>query len=509
MKKYALYTVIGLVLAAALIIFVLPGGIGFLVKDRYLTMLNTVNKSGNLELRITKYHRGWFNSEATLEVKPSGSALIHLQDWSEGSNAKPITFLIDQTIQHGPILKLITAEGKTRWLFGQALLKSQTQPSIGAINSITLIRIGGSLLSAVTAPVIHYSNPEKHMLLIMKGLAMSLNLSADFNHINTRFNIPQLDLKTADFQQSISGFAAQYNLQKSPSGLMWGEKITAINDITWKTTKDNSQANIAGLYVDMRSSEARNKVTYAINATLNNLSIADQQYGPQQLDLVLNKLDLTTVLALTSALKKLRQVNSMPPEQLQTYSNLFAQLIRNGMEINIRKLSLNTHWGAPQLTAQLIWSPQPTDEPNQGLNLTQLNADAHLTLPARFLTQALNYTYQYLVKNKLLTPNPQNLSKLNSNPDYIAQEIISWWAQNRWITAQDGSYSLDVGYKKQAITVNGQALQGRSVFPSTIQQSSDSTTAANSKSGKSGSGGSDPKNPDVHTAGKVPKSGKK
>jgi len=63
---------------------------GIIVKNKYYEVVSIIKKDYDVDIKVINYKKGWFNSEATLEISDANR-----------SN-KPV--LLQQTLDHGPIV---------------------------------------------------------------------------------------------------------------------------------------------------------------------------------------------------------------------------------------------------------------------------------------------------------------------------------------------------------------------------------------------------------------------
>jgi uncharacterized protein YdgA (DUF945 family) len=96
-------------LALIVIIVFSPWITGIWFEKSYHNIISFYNAEGDVAIQILKYHRGWWKSEATLNVKIMNP---NVRLFWEGSHVKhpEFNFTVDQEIQHGPILYYDTKE---------------------------------------------------------------------------------------------------------------------------------------------------------------------------------------------------------------------------------------------------------------------------------------------------------------------------------------------------------------------------------------------------------------
>jgi hypothetical protein len=89
---------------------------GLLFEQKFLHTLETINEDERLKVNVLTYHGGWFSSHAKIQVTVINEDLKQLPALS-----LPTTFIIEQYIQHGPV---IFDKKKRIFTFGYALVQS-------------------------------------------------------------------------------------------------------------------------------------------------------------------------------------------------------------------------------------------------------------------------------------------------------------------------------------------------------------------------------------------------
>jgi len=454
-KRYYLPVIILIVLMG--LALTIPYSVGFVVQKRFAETLKVLSQSGSLQFNLESYHRGWFSSNATIRVKTKHPAMLN--QWLGSQSGTPVEFLVTQKIQHGPILKVVSPKGVTRWIMGQALITIRANPVVGSVHSITLVNLDGSLLSAITAPAIHFSNPDVNSDVKMMGFAATVQISRDFRKIILRVNTPKLVLITKDFQQEVANFSAEYDLKRSANGLYLGTKNTQISDASWQTPDQQLKIQLQGLSILSKSEEINAHVNYEVNTVLQNIIIDNVQYGQQQFNLAINKIDVASLLALSRELKNTQQAANVGWEQLLRYNQLATYLLSKGVEINLKNLSLDTKWGQPTLAMHIVLRPEARQVNSPVDLINDLTAKADLYLPAAFLTQALTVFNQALAMSSPTLPDIFHfIMTTNTDPNLqkLAQQKIAFWLENKWIVAEGDAYRVNFVFQDGQAIVNGQ-----------------------------------------------------
>ena len=104
--KYSASVVVGL----ALLALALPGLVGVMMANKYPQLITALNQSPEISVKLKSYQRGWFSSQATLQVAVFNAH--NLADTSADAFDHALTTIrITQQLQHGPITWFKQADG--------------------------------------------------------------------------------------------------------------------------------------------------------------------------------------------------------------------------------------------------------------------------------------------------------------------------------------------------------------------------------------------------------------
>lgn len=460
MKKWLLMGLSAVMVLFVGTVFLFPLGVGFFVQTKYPQMLQALSNSGDVQLKLLSYHRGWFNSEAAVQVKLAHPSLLKLSDWvSTDSEQPPIEFVITQNIEHGPWLVVTTHKGNSRLFFGQAMIKSHINPSMGDIDSMTLVKLGGSILTVLSAPDIKYVNKKEGVVAGLSGLTATLNLSPKLTEITGQVKLPRIMLRTNDYQQKISGLSARYKLFTSNSGLFLGDRFTKIDNVTWSTAEQHSKIKLNGLAMQSRSNEKQGRVNYELKAVLNTINLNDADYGPQQIDFAVKNLDIPGLLTLRQQLGQLQSNTHLSSMQLMKYNELFMMLLSKGLELDLRKIQLVTPWGKPFVVGRLILHPQTSLAMNMDTFLTYMDAKLHMEIPGPIMVQTLEKLNQTALGKELGLADATDADKTGDVTAVIRQRVkdkLTNWVENNLLIAQQDGYLFDLLFQNDKAYINGQ-----------------------------------------------------
>lgn len=469
MKKKLFYISLMMLILCALALWLLPLALGYLVQYRYHHMLGALSHATHSEIKIIDYKPHWFDSDVVLQVD-----LSHVMNfWHlpsdhhvKKSNPSSNRYLIVQKIIHGPIVRVHSADKKTRWLPGMALIETQpfkvnpTNPQVDTIHSLTLIRLTGSLLSGVTIPKLDYQNPQSGIFFQLQGLTASLDLSANLKQMSLQLQVPRIHFRNSEADQQLIGFSANYHLKRDKSGLFLGTTHHTIKQISWHSQQPQiGQFQIDGIEVTTESTEKNQRLDYHLKGKIQKIQINDADFGAQELDISLLGMDVPSLLALASEFKA-SSMNDQPFSfTMQRYQQPLDHLIKRGMEINLKKLLLSTAWGQPEVNGKIGWIKAL---PNQSLRQT-LHANLQFYLPVALLNRVLTVFYQrfstHLLLGNLIFGNPDiGITQTKEITQWV-QHTIQLWRDRQWLIPKgDDGYQVHLEYQSGQLKINEQPI---------------------------------------------------
>lgn len=131
----------GLALVLALVVLVAPAGLGFMAEGRYTHLLERLDTDQpGIEIEITEYERGWFNSRSELAleiVEPTLAELLVEGGWARGTE-EGARIDLSERIHHGPVPFTAPAPLSQRWRPGFAVLESRLEQSMPVVAELGL-----------------------------------------------------------------------------------------------------------------------------------------------------------------------------------------------------------------------------------------------------------------------------------------------------------------------------------------------------------------------------------
>jgi len=192
---------------------VTPFAIGFLVQHKYAEFIQTFSDNPNFNIAIENYHRGWFNSEATLKMtlKPA------LQ-----TPNKPTSFTITQYIQHGPLVYSMTPDMNMRWQFALAAFDSNINQKGFTAKNHSIVKLTGQIVTLSHDGNIKFSELKQAMPVDIKGFQSSFTISPDMKTVDGQVNIQNISVQSKTTKQEIQGLDGEVALNKNAQGIWLG-----------------------------------------------------------------------------------------------------------------------------------------------------------------------------------------------------------------------------------------------------------------------------------------------
>ena len=447
MKKSTCRWILFSILFIVFVVCIFPFILGNITKQKYMQRLALVSSNTNfVKITVVNYHRGWFSSEATLKV-----SIISRQ------SLPPTDLMIKQTIQHGPIFSIEGIDHKKTLLIGQALIESHVNSPLGQADIAVWVKPNGLLVGLLTSPELVYtlflSNPSPlgqtaSRSLKMTGFSGIFKVSADMKRIVANGHMAQLDVHDSQTQEKINQVDVSCDLQKSESGLFVGTQNYKIGSLQWQADSYPSTLTLNGFEVKTYDEEKNNKMDSFFEIKLKKIMVDQTGYGPQQLDLAIKQLDISTLLLAKEQLRVLQQRKEMVsfPEWIAAYRDIFLPLLGKGVTIQIKHLSLVTPWGSPRLQAEISLLPQQNPDLLSVANNAMITAQ--LMLPAVFLTH---------IVERIEDLNNSPLS-IDSDPALIQRKITAW-VDKKWILPKKEGYEMNVMYANKHMRINGEPFE--------------------------------------------------
>lgn len=447
MKKFLLIICVIASLAVASTLFVLPYALGMITQNKYTQLLDVFSKNTAAKITLLNYQRGWFSSEATVEVVLPPTVSI-----TTAHTNTPSTMIVKQHIEHGPVFSLVANNGDKTLQLGEALINSHIGSSFGTADAVSWIKPDGTLWGSITTPLLHLANQSTNQSVEIKNLYGIFELSENAKQFVSNFSAKQIIIKTGKIEQHIDQVDFYCDLQKSASDLFLGKRLFTAHSLVWNTPLYSTPIKFETLQIQTHDQEQNHKMNHEIQIALKKIIVNNVSYGQQQLVLAINQLDIPILLALKNAFNHLPS-SDLSAQTLAKHQQLFMTLLSKGLEIQLKKLQIITPWGNASLVANLTLPPQPTSGFYQLVSAANINAVANA--PAVFWIRALEKFHEITQKIQFVVTESVPTQSANQ----LAQQQFTDWINKGWLLlSKENGYQLKISYQKQQTTINDQPL---------------------------------------------------
>jgi uncharacterized protein YdgA (DUF945 family) len=464
MKRILLVSLAFLVLTTTLILVAVPYVLGFTIEEHYNHLLRAVSKPDTIELKLVSYQRGWLTSDAVVEATITNSNVLKFTGQS-GDSQTPLSFTIKQHIEHGPVFQVSTRDQPTRFLMGQAFITSRADTAAGRIDSLTWIKLDGSLLNSVFSPQIEYHSPAFSMKAPQPAMTVWLLHN---QQLTLHIDVPQLDIKTPQVAQQVVNAHLRYQLSRQHS-VQATDHLLTIDKITWQQTDATAPIIFNGLSIESRQRQDQQKMDTAIAASLKEADVGHASYGPQLIAANINQMDIAAFQQVKDQLTLLRNNPNISEDDINTYQQRFYALLAKGMEVQVQQFNLVTPWGSPSLRARITFMPQDITPTQFADLLPAMDAAVQANIPATFLVRSLEKVYGMLIYHASTTDDPRFLYTATANVDKASQQQITEWVTKRWLLPKDNGYQVNFLYHNQQGVINGEPWSLAKAAPSLKQ----------------------------------------
>lgn len=412
MKKLVAFLVFLAVLATA------PVFVGMQAETKIRTMSATMTEYPGYDLKFVEYHRGWFYSQAIVEV-----SLTLPADY--GVALETLTMQVKQHIQHGPIL--YTTDGFGLGLVDIALdfsTPKELQPLMpvefnvakDTVNVGSRVDFRGDLSSQLTLKpfTIDIDNAQINVnaaniasLVTMGGVMKSEGSWQGIQIIED--DAPVLEITDLDFngeQQVIRGELF------SPMSLAVGNVDLNIGTAKVMGATPEQQISVTDINVSAKSSENLGLLLIDVLFNAKEIQIIGEQFNDFNYQLSVDNINidsfrkLQTILLAAQELPEDQQVNELIKIQA-----LVPELIATDPVIKVKQLGVKSTDGDLQSDLTIAFNKELFDANNPMSMFLAIDANAQGSAPVNFFTRiGKQQEIDHLLQQNVLIQEQDTLS---------------------------------------------------------------------------------------------------
>lgn len=354
-------------------IALIPWIIGSLCKRNYFHYVARFNQNSGIHLEIISYEQGWLQSQATLRVVIQHTLATDLHKFNAPLMAliKPVTLIIHENIQHGPIVYNRIAR---RFSIGYANIQSDlTLPADFALNFATRVDSEGPIRIDTIARFsnrwqTHLAIPKLNMMILpqasgsIDGIIGTIDLKLK-NHIKTivlnfQFGATTINQPQSSFANKITLNPSDYRYNATlQNGLLTGSTLLRLNQLSVSRLNQNSFSADRFILSNIFSFDDRILYNTSASIYIGNLN-AVNSVVPATTTLKINiKANNFDANGLNAYIQKLSTISPNLFTALNT--SVLADLIMHAVNVNstiMGDLNANTALGKVSANTKMTWS---------------------------------------------------------------------------------------------------------------------------------------------------------
>jgi uncharacterized protein YdgA (DUF945 family) len=440
MRKLS-YFILGLILLFVIIFAVTPVLIGSTVHS-YVdnTAQNIQQKHPDSSIKITKYDRHWFSSDASFKVTYRLPFIL-----SGMSRGKPVTLAFNAHIKHGPLISY-TSDGKRFHELAKSATVLTSPDMQGTITIVTSWRHDIKVLFDVE----NFNSNMNQVQLTAKNIEGYVNYLSSSKSINYDLSIGSLS-KTFEPLPNVKDKSVSINSKLKGSLTkdenFWAGNLTASRDDVTVTRNGTPMMEIKNIVTAYSSQVTDGRANLRAQVKAANVTFAGQKYGALSYAASVTNADIKSLNQLIGAFKKFYLSDNISFSNVISIYSPLLTLAEKGITVNIQNFTLDLPDSDPiQLTATLQFVEAPQDI--NFLNFFKyMSANGHIALPREFVLQQLTEFYQDILSKQNDTEHSASAK---------AEQTLNEWIANKMLTEKsNGLLESNFNVKDGRLLVNG------------------------------------------------------
>lgn len=461
MKKVLIILAIVLVVVFGLA----PRLVGGRAQEHYEQMVDQW-RSGGVQVVSTKYNRGWFGADAVTELVvplPSAEELPQLPD--------ELRFSLNSTLKHGPLTSLGgfgLAEVDTRIRLNGKQLFPEDYPA----RLRTVVALNGNTRTFLDLPPTTLPETDQRPRIDFQGLSGFVNVSAQFDRIDSRFESPGVYIAGGGIKQlTVGSFTLDSKAARGIAGLMLGEARIALSELRLDTVEQDSAIALNQLFIEGGSHADGELVAGSARYHIGTITIGTQQFKDAELKISAGNLSAQVLADIQSALDEI-QSQRIDPEMQGTaiVSTLLTQvplLLTHDPVIAVDTLQVDTADGRVEGRIKIQSRGLRVEDLQGDMGfITKFAAEAELKVPETIFRQLSILRTEKEIQRELQlrrelgeeveVPNDAELQQLIA--DIAAQEIAALIEQ-RLLVREEQRLVTIASFQQGRLIVNGEVVE--------------------------------------------------
>lgn len=432
-KKCCYYATI-----VAIALLVLPLLFGVIAEKKCRDLVTSTNVPKLINIKLTKYKRGWFNSQATLKI----STQVH--SFHQAA--------VEVRIKHGPFsinwsrFRLVQAVAKAAIIISpewDSLLGTKGS-TIKIATANLRIKINGAIELLLEMPKLECVDADNSVLI--RGLQLGAFWSSHYDTM--KFNLVFMGVEgiVNGHGFNLGEVICDYNGLRSTNGIWVGERILRLKS-GWSKNTNNHTISFRNFYLkDTITSAKENRDNFTLVTTLEDLTVNNASYKNNNVVFEVTNLDQKLLTTLYSLLLP----NGILLSPKSILLDIIVSLLGNGSAIKIKEVSSHTPWGKLSGDATILCNAPSNNVTAVGWLSTLASSNMEIMIKSE--ETLLLYVFEKFYgsissgKDKL---DPATKAKRNLD------ELLR---KGKLSSNSDGILHINIRYDNNQISVNGKPL---------------------------------------------------
>ena len=382
-------------------------GMGYLTEKKVKTDLKVVNQSNGFSVKLEKYKRGWFTSEAIFDWRLHIPEHVVTNQTGQTQTVPAEDYQLNMpiTIYHGPLIfadktvkfglgyahTVLSLPAKISERFSNAFTSESTKPNLDLSVFVSYLNNTSIDMSLPEFKLISKANAGQFEWL---GLSAATNVSSDRNKVSGNVTVEGFRFTKDQIKTAMSSITSEYNLHRAPGGgrLFLGDASLSIPSLD-VTQGDQKLFDLSQFDVHSDTNIEEGLFSSHFKASLEKLVINNKIYGPGNLEVAIRNLDAGALLKINAQANQLQQGNEQQRQQavLAMLPEL-PQLLSKGAEFEMTDLNFKMPEGT--IEGNLLVSLPKVASANPFELIQKIQGSGKLKVPAIVLKNILTQTIQ-------------------------------------------------------------------------------------------------------------------
>ena len=376
---------------------------GVFLKRDYNNLIAFYNSKEDVHVKMMYYHRGWWTSDAMLNVEIKNPQFIEFfEELGLAQKDIPTQYMLDLHIQHGPIFY----QPMNSSIFGLASIQNNLKWTPEVFKFFKLLGIEKNFIEVDNDLVSFTGNYLKHLKLnTFKTIHLQNDIAIQIKSFDAQWwimpesqrisgNVQLERIKIYDDHDSILIPNATFKWDQNENARHWwlGKSALFISAITGQEL-DKKTFVISGLNFDGYAEEKNGMLNSSRQFKISKIQSDDLSLGPFHLQISVNQLNTDAIIDLITAYRNIMRRGELYESQLQQKMyTMLPSVINPGSVIKLDKLDFSTPEGHLNMKGELKWEADNGSLPEDLVDLIQTaNAEINLRISINLMDRLINW----------------------------------------------------------------------------------------------------------------------